>query len=234
MSKKPPTSIQFIIPGIPKSKENKGQFNKRSYYFKKYPELIAWEDMVNSIAISAMKDAGYPGPYKGRCKISATFTYESWKRCDITNYWKSLNDALNGAVWMDDSQVDAAEQVRQVDRDNPNIAISISFYDFSFEEEYPKKKYPDVYNIFYINSNGIKTDVKVLTDVADIPEKRFGQFIPFKERVKAKKKVITKLPSYRRIPTNEKAKLSAESDSGKKRGDSCSGKKSTTRRRKVS
>lgn len=189
MHTKAAPALVLWIPGPPKTKENKGQFNK-SFYFKTHEDIVEWECKVNHLAIAEMKRRGFIGPYKGRCRIVAAQTYESWKRCDITNYWKSLNDALNGAVWVDDSQVDAAEVVRFVDRDDPGVRIMIWFYDISFEESFGtgKKsktgkeimKYPPKYGIFDLRGFEYRTRMECVEKPEDTKPSRFGSFVRLK------------------------------------------------------
>lgn len=218
---KPKPAFCMTIDGKPRTKENKGQYGS-SFYYKKHRDIYDWEVDINHGAIEAMKDLGFPGPYRGRCEIAVAMTYESWKKCDITNYWKSLNDAFNGAVWVDDSQVDAAHIVRLIDRDEPKTFVMIWFYDFSFEEEYNTKcsrngkaimKYPDKYERFEFKDYELVTDFNYVSDIASIPSKRWGTFRrkeTFDEmqiRKKGKRsKPRQRKPNRKRIVANEKAK----------------------------
>jgi Holliday junction resolvase RusA-like endonuclease len=237
-----PPALILNIPGPPKTKENKGQFNK-SFYFKTHEDIVNWEVKVNHLAIAEMKKRGFIGPYRGRCRIVAAQTYESWKRCDITNYWKSLNDALNGACWIDDSQVDAAESVRFVDRECPGVRIMVWFYDIDFNESFGTgkfsktgnqiMKYPPKYAIFELRGYEYRTKIRCISRPEDAATSRFGTFerlLTLDERKRAKGSTTKRKSTKKGATNNGKAK--AEGTKARRRGTGSTGNGRSARKRK--
>jgi Holliday junction resolvase RusA-like endonuclease len=153
-------SITFTIPGRPLSKENKGQFGRGSYYSKTHKEIKAWEKEVGDIARVKMEEAGWKGPWKGRVGIHADFIYGDYGRKDITNYWKSLNDGLNGVVYMDDSQIDHAVCCRQKDKENPGVYVEIYFFDYMYHTSSAKR--PDPWKQFTIKNVDFNHGLEVI------------------------------------------------------------------------
>lgn len=248
-------AIEFWIDGPPKTKENKGAFSRSGWFTKKHEDIVNWEVYVNHMAIRHMRDAGWPGPYTGRCKIVAGQTFESWKKCDITNYWKSLNDALEGACWVNDWQVDDARAVRFIDRGDPGIYVMVWFFDMDFMEEYwtgkittkfhkktgqkittPVMKYPDTYAIFDLDNYDYKTTVGYVSKPENCKATRFGEYVPqptLEERKAERKRAkgTEKKPNKARkkkAVSNEQAKA-AGTTSGKR--SSSNGSKGAVRRR---
>lgn len=63
----------------------------------------------------------------GRLAMVATFREPDRRRTrDVTNYAKMLCDALTGAAWEDDGQLDDARYIRgPVDRANPRVEVEV-------------------------------------------------------------------------------------------------------------
>lgn len=127
-------SIVIDFPGNPKTKENNYLTTKRSKFIYVPSEIVAWEEEAHSVAVAAMKAAGWPGPWTGRVTVAADFRFNTWHEKDIPNFWKSILDALSGAVYDDDSQIDRTFQVRQKSSDNPGITVYVWFHDFDLNE----------------------------------------------------------------------------------------------------
>lgn len=239
-------ALELWIPGPPKTKENKQGFGNGRYYNQKHKDVVEWEIMVNHLAIDKMKELGFTGPYKGRCRIMAAQTYESWKRCDITNYWKSLNDALNGAVWMDDSQVDAASCYRFIDRDNPGVRIWVWFYDIDFTEQFGTGKfaaktgneilkYPAKYAIFDLRSYEYRARLEFVTRPEEAPATRYGTYERLKTLEERKKEKGTRSTTKRtqrkrKAVPNDKSQVERPKRTGRQRRSTGNGSTGTTRR----
>jgi Holliday junction resolvase RusA-like endonuclease len=239
VSKLPPPNICITLNGPPRSKENKGAFGRGTWFNRKHAEIVAWECELNWKAIEEMKNLGYSGPFKGRCRITVAMTYESWKRCDITNYFKSLNDALNGAIWVDDSQVDDARIVRLIDRDDPKVYLMVWFYDLNYETEYPKRKYPNESQIFNLVNYDYVCTRGFITCPEGAKPNWYGKYERLlsveerkRERENKKDKAVVKVDKRKSIPHAKAQAKSQTNGSSRGSGTSGSSKKSTTRRRK--
>ena len=114
--------ISFIVPGAPVGK-GRPRFAKRGNFVSTYtPEKTAsYENLVKVLAMQAMKGReiisapvivnltaifGVPASWSKKKKADAMLgkSYPAG-RCDIDNIAKSVFDACNGVVWMDDKQV---------------------------------------------------------------------------------------------------------------------------------
>jgi Holliday junction resolvase RusA-like endonuclease len=127
-------SVVIEIPGNPRTKENNYMTTKRSKNIYIPSDLVRWEEEAHLIAVEAMKADGWPGPWAGRVTVAADFRFNTWHEKDITNFWKSILDALSGAVYDDDAQIDRTFQCRQKSSNNPGITLYVWFHDFDLNE----------------------------------------------------------------------------------------------------
>jgi len=62
-------------------------------------------------------------PTRARLFVSMRFYRETAHRCDLSNLVKSVEDGLQGIVFVDDEQIDELHIRREVDRDNPRVEV---------------------------------------------------------------------------------------------------------------
>ena len=61
----------------------------------------------------------------GKTKIKLIYYYGCKRRKDLLNLPKTTCDALNKAVYEDDSQIHDARVIRRLDRDHPRVHIIV-------------------------------------------------------------------------------------------------------------
>jgi len=64
-------------------------------------------------------------PLVGRLSITVELYFADARRHDWDNYHKLSCDALNGIVWVDDSQIVEASVSLHIDRNDPRIVLHI-------------------------------------------------------------------------------------------------------------
>lgn len=69
------------------------------------PENKAWQKVVREAAMRAAKEQGITLPLTGPVELHAAF-YGCGKVADLSNLVKLIEDGLNGAVLVDDAQID--------------------------------------------------------------------------------------------------------------------------------
>ena len=79
------------------------------------------------VLAAVIEQLGQHSPLHGRLKVSMRFYQPSARKCDISNYVKTTEDALTKArVWIDDEQIDEEHIYRmQIDRVNPRVEVDI-------------------------------------------------------------------------------------------------------------
>lgn len=207
-------SVVFNIPGQPKSKENKGAFGRGSFYSKTHKEIKLWEEEVGKIAKAAMEEAGWTGPWKGRVGIMADMTFADYGRKDITNYWKSLNDALNDVVYLDDSQIDFAATCRNKDKNAPGIYVEVYFFDYMYAPVSAKR--PDPYKIFSIAKVKFDFDLKVHSKEHRLNKKYVGKFLTEEEVAEKETKRKQVNDAKRKTKNGNRAKASRKRRANRK------------------
>ena len=115
-------SVEITHPGEPISKSNalKRGKGKHVYKDKKYVE---YEQALREAAAEAMF---LDPPYEGPCHIELRFYFKTYRRKDLTNMPKTACDALNGIVYLDDTQIVSAEMMKLYDKENPRVEIIVT------------------------------------------------------------------------------------------------------------
>lgn len=88
----------------------------------------AGKSFQKNVASAVADQLGQHQPLEGRLGYIFEFHQPNARKCDISNYVKSTEDALTKAgVWLDDSQVDRGLLVRgDIDRKNPRVEVTIT------------------------------------------------------------------------------------------------------------
>ena len=96
----------------------KGMFMKADY--KAYKQKLV--DLAKSIV------GGDSVPYEGDVKIISYWTFGTKRRKDLQNCGKLEFDALNGIVYLDDSQIIEDHRFKLYEKDKPSIVIEVYGY----------------------------------------------------------------------------------------------------------
>ncbi len=116
-------TIFFEVDGnpIPKQSYVHGSGRGRSHTPQRVKD---WQDYVAIKALQAMLAKDLP-LFEGKCAIYTTFFRSDRRRVDDGNLSKAVDDALNGVVWVDDSQVHFRMTQKKYDKENPGIKIRV-------------------------------------------------------------------------------------------------------------
>ena len=119
-----PEIIAFTIPGnpIPKARARGTVDAEGNTYYYTPGRTKHWEAQVKDAARLAMA---------GRAPLMGPVGVELWlwrgdkRRADADNCEKSILDACNGVLWMDDDQVMDMHRYKRLDRENPRAKVKV-------------------------------------------------------------------------------------------------------------
>jgi Holliday junction resolvase RusA-like endonuclease len=114
-------NIDFFVPGRPVPKQST-RFDGHGHAHTA-PHVKAWAEQVRTAAIEAM--AGRE-PATGDVCVSLIFYMPTRHRTDCENLAKNVNDALNGVVYKDDTQVTDLRIQKIIDRERPGVSVEVS------------------------------------------------------------------------------------------------------------
>lgn len=96
--------LRFVFPGNPLPAPRPRLGNGHAHHRPAYAAQLAfWQTVA---ALRMVEQDALPFPPDARLAVKATFFRADRRRCDLDNLLKSVLDALTGAAWADDSQVD--------------------------------------------------------------------------------------------------------------------------------
>lgn len=108
-----PFRLAFEVSGPPVPKERPRR-DSRSGRFYTPPSTVAAEEHVRLVAALAMKKAGHGAPTVQRVVLTASFVVRDRRARDLDNLVKLVQDAMNGVVYRDDSQIDVLHASKDV------------------------------------------------------------------------------------------------------------------------
>lgn len=112
---------RIIIFGKPISKDNQKMGRSRSGKFFMRPEYQRFERDVKIQAMKQWKQL----PLSGRLRVDIIFYFPNKVRVDLFNAPKSICDALNKIVWLDDKQIEEGTLKLLFDKENPRTEITV-------------------------------------------------------------------------------------------------------------
>ena len=116
--------MKFIFNGQPLSKDNSKIMNKQGRFFlpRKYKD---WETEKQWQFIIQKKKYRIDFPLPGHLEVWLYFYYRDHRCGDLGNAEKSICDAMNKFLWIDDLQIKIIHKYQRFDRDNPRIELEV-------------------------------------------------------------------------------------------------------------
>lgn len=116
------TVYRLTIPGNPHPKERAQVVRDRRGRSHSYTPATT---MKAEGALQATARLRWPKvrPVKGRWTVELRFYRDSRRRCDLDNLAKTVQDALNGVLWVDDSDIEVLVLSKHVDRAKPRTEL---------------------------------------------------------------------------------------------------------------
>lgn len=115
-----PWEFHVIGQPVPKGRPRFDPRSRRAYTPKR---TVAYEKDVATLA-AIRRPALWP--LSARYELELLIFHGDARKRDGTNVLKSIEDALNGIAWVDDSQIRKATWEDAIDRDNPRVEITIT------------------------------------------------------------------------------------------------------------
>lgn len=124
-------SLCFTVHGqpVPKARARKGKGNhwhtpKRT---ADYESTIAWHARAARMKFDMITFAEKqpPWPLNARYRIECAIYLGNERRADCDNILKAVGDAMNGGIYLDDSQVIETATIKRIDRENPRIDVRV-------------------------------------------------------------------------------------------------------------
>ncbi len=117
--------ITFFCPGNPRPKQSFRYSKKGSY---QTAAVKAWETAVGYKALEAMKLKGYD-LFEGRVEVDYRFLRQNRRRADWNNLAKAIDDAMNGVVYKDDSQIKSARVTLGYHKEGAGVWVEVKEMD---------------------------------------------------------------------------------------------------------
>lgn len=114
--------IDFEFLGEPLTKSNQAKWWRGHMHIPSH--IRRYEQALHDFAKNIMQQVNKK-PTNKLVRVKITYYLKSKRRKDLQNLPKTTMDALNAAVYIDDSQVHDLHIVKKLDRDNPRTRISV-------------------------------------------------------------------------------------------------------------
>ncbi len=120
-------AFRFSVPGKPQPKQRPRRGKGRTYTPKRTRK---YERYVKGIAKAAAQHHGLHAPVKGRCEVTLRIVFPDEKCRDADNVEKSILDACNGVLWVDDVQVrQSTKEVLPSSKKRPRVDVEVVLYE---------------------------------------------------------------------------------------------------------
>lgn len=123
-------ALTFRVPGNPRSWKRAARGKGRTYVD---PDSAMYRNLVVLAAVAARPDGW---DRSRRFFLSLEFANATRGRIDASNVTKQVEDALNGILWDDDSQIDELHVKRLWTHDDPGLRVTV----FVLPDPPPKQK----------------------------------------------------------------------------------------------
>ncbi len=140
----PTREVSFFVPGDPRPERKRQRIvtgkDGRQFIGARTdePDRKDWKAVVRMVAWQAFGE----GPWQGPLELTLTFAALRpaswpkkptktnpwpgfpWRRPDLSNYTKIVEDAMNGVAWLDDAQV-CREVIEKVWANAPGVKVTV-------------------------------------------------------------------------------------------------------------
>ena len=120
--------LTFTVPGRPVPWQRAG-YNRKTRTFFPPPKTDAYKQRVRWAAVMALHRAGHRRdawkPLETPVRITLEVFFPDRRRRDLDNVQKAIGDALQGVLFVDDSQVVEWRTRKSVDRENPRCEVTV-------------------------------------------------------------------------------------------------------------
>lgn len=117
------TSLAFEVPGPVVPWQRTASVNGRRVTPARQRD---YQDRVRWMALKARQEQREPWPLDDAARYRLHLAvYRDARRLDLDNCLKTYGDALNGVLWLDDSQAWTLSAERHVDRENPRTIVCV-------------------------------------------------------------------------------------------------------------
>ena len=115
--------LAFVVDGTPQGKQRPRFTRDGRCYTPKSTKK--YEAAVRARCLCAMVEREIPKGCGGAVAITVSCFFPDARRRDGDNVLKAVQDALNGFLWVDDSQVNCATVRTAIDRAFPRTEVAV-------------------------------------------------------------------------------------------------------------
>ena len=117
--------LSFTVEGKPQGKQRARRGRGGRWYTPR--ETVVYENTISAAASAAMGAAGIGFRYSGPVTVTVSCYFPDARRRDADNVLKCVADALNGFVYVDDSQATTMTVTKAIDRERPRTEIEVTY-----------------------------------------------------------------------------------------------------------
>jgi Holliday junction resolvase RusA-like endonuclease len=118
-------TLTFTVHGKPQGKQRARRGKGGRWYTPK--ETVAFETLVRNAAFIKMATMGIRRDWTGDVTMNVACYFPDARRRDADNVQKAIGDALNGFVYVDDSQIVKWTVTKAIDRERPRTEVEVTY-----------------------------------------------------------------------------------------------------------
>lgn len=118
-----PARLEFVVAGppVPKARARKG---RGGHWYTPRP-TVHYELAIRNTAMVAKHSRDNSWPKGARYRLTVVAYFPDRRRRDGDNVIKSVQDACNGMLWVDDAQVVTSTITKAIDRARPRTEVTV-------------------------------------------------------------------------------------------------------------
>ena len=117
--------LSFIVPGKPQPKQ-RARRGASGHWYTPEPTKRYEAEVAKAALVEMQRHGIRRGTFTPPITIAVRCYFKDHRRRDGDNVLKAVQDACNGIVWDDDSDVRDARVTTAIDRDVPRTEVTIS------------------------------------------------------------------------------------------------------------